>query len=103
MCNLCDKVIAAKVVVSPHINRTGCLDSLLTVRDTGTGITNQDLPRIFDHFYRGRQSQEEEGAGLGLTIVQQLLLYCGGQIRVESQVGQGSQFHVQLPLYQGEA
>ncbi|MGD1907166.1 MAG: ATP-binding protein [Leptolyngbyaceae cyanobacterium] len=75
----------------------------LTVRDTGTGITNQDLPRIFDHFYRGRQSQEEEGAGLGLTIVQQLLLYCGGQIRVESQVGQGSQFHVQLPLYQGEA
>jgi two-component system phosphate regulon sensor histidine kinase PhoR len=73
----------------------------LTVRDTGTGIATQDLPRIFDHFYRGRQGQEEDGAGLGLTIVQQLLLYCGGQVAVESQVGQGSQFHVKLPLHRG--
>ncbi|NJN21967.1 MAG: histidine kinase [Leptolyngbya sp. RL_3_1] len=73
----------------------------VTVRDTGTGIAPQDLPHIFDHFYRGRQGQEEDGAGLGLTIVQQLLLYCGGKITVESQVGQGSQFHVQLPLHRG--
>jgi signal transduction histidine kinase len=75
----------------------------LTVRDTGTGIASQDLPLIFDHFYRGRHGQADDGAGLGLTIVQQLLLYCGGRIRVDSQVGQGSQFHVQLPLYRGEA
>ncbi len=73
----------------------------LTVRDTGTGITPQDLPRIFDHFYRGRHGQDDDGAGLGLTIVQQLLLYCGGQVSVDSHIGQGSQFHVQLPIYRG--
>lgn len=71
----------------------------LHVKDTGIGIPASELPRIFDHFYRGRQvNQEEEGAGLGLTIVQQLLLYCGGEVRVESQVGTGSHFQVLLPI-----
>ncbi|NJL86761.1 MAG: histidine kinase [Leptolyngbyaceae cyanobacterium SM1_1_3] len=74
----------------------------LQFRDTGAGIASADLPKIFDHFYRGRQisNGEAEGAGLGLTIVQQLLLYCGGSIKVESEVGQGSIFRVLLPIYQ---
>ncbi|WP_008310254.1 ATP-binding protein [Leptolyngbya sp. PCC 6406] len=69
----------------------------LTVRDTGAGIALQEIPLVFKHFYRGRHPQAEEGAGLGLTIVQQLLLYCGGQIRVESQPGTGTLFRILLP------
>lgn len=72
---------------------------LLNVKDTGVGIAANELPHIFDHFYRGRQpNQEEEGAGLGLTIVQQLLLHCGGSINVESQPNLGTHFKVRLPL-----
>jgi len=72
----------------------------INVRDTGTGISPSDLPRIFDHFYRGRNlpPEETEGAGLGLSIVQQLLMYCGGTIVVNSQVGRGSSFVVRLPV-----
>jgi two-component system phosphate regulon sensor histidine kinase PhoR len=70
------------------------------VRDTGTGITPGDLPHIFEHFYRGRNlpADETEGAGLGLSIVQQLLMYCGGTIVVNSQVGSGTSFVVRLPI-----
>jgi len=75
----------------------------LNVKDTGVGIPASELPHIFEHFYRGRQlNQEEEGAGLGLTIVQQLLLYCNGQISVESQPSMGTHFTVRLPLYHGD-
>jgi signal transduction histidine kinase len=70
---------------------------MLEIRDTGQGIAPQDISQIFNHFYRGRQTQDSDGAGLGLTIVQQLLLYCGGTIQVDSQVGNGSQFRVRLP------
>jgi two-component system phosphate regulon sensor histidine kinase PhoR len=70
---------------------------ILDVRDTGVGIPPQEISRIFDHFHRGRQAQEDDGAGLGLTIVQQLLLYCGGKVQVDSQPGTGTQFRVRLP------
>lgn len=75
----------------------------LEIRDTGVGISPTELPNIFDHFYRGRNlpSGETEGAGLGLSIVQQLLMYCGGSIVVNSQPGTGTTFRVKLPLYQG--
>jgi hypothetical protein len=77
--------------------------------DTGIGIAAHEIPRIFDIFYRGRSTiSENTGAGLGLTIVQQLLLRCGGSISVTSQVGAGSSFKVLLavasptaPLCQG--
>ena len=71
---------------------------VLNVKDTGIGIPPNELPHIFEHFYRGRQPGQEEGAGLGLTIVQQLLLYCGGQLSVESQPNMGTHFKVKLPL-----
>lgn len=72
----------------------------VNVKDTGIGIPQHELPHIFKHFYRGRQvNPEDEGAGLGLTIVQQLLLYCGGNISVDSQPEVGTHFKVKLPLY----
>lgn len=73
----------------------------LEFRDTGKGVPPQELPKIFDRFYRVRQTVDEDpgGAGLGLTIVQQLLLRCGGSISVKSQMGHGSTFKVLLPVY----
>jgi hypothetical protein len=67
--------------------------------DTGIGIATHEIPRIFDSFYRGRQTMgDNTGAGLGLTIVQQLLIRCGGSISVTSQLGVGSNFKVFLPI-----
>ncbi|HEY9887115.1 MAG TPA: ATP-binding protein [Candidatus Obscuribacterales bacterium] len=73
---------------------------IINIKDTGVGIPQNELPHIFEHFYRGRQAPpDEEGAGLGLSIVQQLLLYCGGDVSVESQPEVGTHFKVRLPLY----
>ncbi|BAU11183.1 two-component sensor histidine kinase [Leptolyngbya sp. NIES-3755] len=76
----------------------------LEFRDTGIGIAQNDIPKIFDRFYRIRQSTDEDmsGAGLGLTIVQKLLLHCGGSITVKSRIGEGSVFNVLLPLFRGQ-
>lgn len=74
----------------------------IEVRDTGTGIAASDIPKIFDRFYRVRQTssgEDSNGAGLGLSIVQQLLLKCGGSISVKSKLGEGSTFNVLLPVY----
>lgn len=72
----------------------------LEVRDTGIGIAPSEIPKIFDRFYRIRQVPDDSsGVGLGLTIVQQLLLHCGGSISVKSKVGEGSTFNVLLPIH----
>lgn len=73
---------------------------VLEVQDTGVGISSTDLPRIYDAFYRGKHvpNQESEGAGLGLTVVQQLLIRCGGSISVRSQLAQGTSFKIRLPI-----
>lgn len=72
----------------------------LEFRDTGIGIAPGEIPKIFDRFYRVRQGSEEySGAGLGLTIVQQLLLHLGGSISVKSRPEEGSVFNVLLPIH----
>lgn len=74
----------------------------IDVQDTGVGIAISEIPKIFNRFYRVRSQgvDDTSGAGLGLTIVQQLLLRCGGSITVNSRLGQGSTFSVLLPIYQ---
>jgi signal transduction histidine kinase len=72
-------------------------------RDTGIGIPDSEIPKIFDRFYRVRTvGDESTGAGLGLTIVQQLLLHCGGSISVKSKIGEGTTFNVLLPIHPTE-
>jgi signal transduction histidine kinase len=73
----------------------------LQVRDTGMGIEPDEQDKIFDRFYRGRQVTElgRPGAGLGLSIVKEIVTLHRGQISVESQPGQGSCFTVSLPLF----
>jgi two-component system phosphate regulon sensor histidine kinase PhoR len=77
----------------------GAGEALLEVSDTGIGIPQEALPRIFERFYRvdkGR-SREEGGTGLGLAIVKHVAQAHGGQIEVESRVGKGSTFRARLP------
>ena len=72
----------------------------LWVADTGEGIPGEDLPYLFDRFYRTDKSRTRStgGAGLGLPIARQLVRAHGGRIGVESQLGQGTRFTVALPV-----
>jgi two-component system phosphate regulon sensor histidine kinase PhoR len=70
------------------------------VRDTGIGIPEEDLPRLFERFYRVDKARSRElgGTGLGLSIVKHLVRAQGGDVRVESTPGRGSEFSFTLPV-----
>ena len=72
---------------------------VVTIRDEGSGIAQEDIPYIFDHFYRGDKSRDRKsgGSGLGLAIVKQLVEIHGGKVTVESILGKGATFQVWLP------
>jgi two-component system sensor histidine kinase BaeS len=70
----------------------------LKVQDNGDGIDPQDLPYIFDRFYRGDKARQQDGeSGLGLAIVRSIVEIHGGKITVESSLGQGAVFTIHLP------
>ena len=71
----------------------------IVVADTGVGIASEDLPHIFDRFYRVRNAQTHkiEGLGLGLSFVSWIVAAHGGEIHVESTPGQGTRFDIRLP------
>jgi signal transduction histidine kinase len=72
----------------------------VTVSDTGEGIRGEDLPHVFERFYRGdaaRSRARGTGAGLGLAIARGIVRAHGGEIQVQSQVGKGTQFTFHLP------
>ena len=75
-------------------------DALLEVADTGIGIAAEDVPRVFTRFWRGEKSRSRDtgGAGIGLSIVKELVQAHGGSVAVESTPGEGSVFRVELPL-----
>jgi len=70
----------------------------LAVSDTGSGIPADDLPHVFERYYRGRTSPRRGGMGLGLSIAYWIAEEHGGRIVVESEMGKGSTFTVWLPL-----
>lgn len=68
------------------------------VRDTGIGIPEEEVPRIFNKYFRSRAARGFKGTGLGLTISKAIVEAHGGRISVESEAGKGSLFCVSLPL-----
>jgi heavy metal sensor kinase len=73
---------------------------LVSISDTGTGIPEEDLPFIFDRFYRANTIRDkvEEGTGLGLSIVKSIIDIHGGSVSVKSEVGTGTTFSIKLPI-----
>jgi PAS domain S-box-containing protein len=71
----------------------------LTVRDTGVGIPTHELPRLFERFHRieGQRGRTQEGTGIGLALVQELVRLHGGTVSAESEVGRGTCFTVSIP------
>lgn len=82
-----------QIRIRNHSNKT-----LLEVQDHGKGIDPKDHDRIFQQFERAIHANEVSGLGLGLFIVKQIILAHGGKIWVESSLGEGSNFKVELPL-----
>jgi len=74
----------------------------IAIQDTGVGIAQQDVPHIFDRFYQvdASSTRAGEGSGIGLAHTQELMRLMSGTIRVESKVGGGSTFTIQLPIIQ---
>ncbi len=69
----------------------------ISIRDNGKGISKEDLPHLFSRFYRGEDSQNVSGYGLGLAIAKAILRAHGGDIAVESQPGKGTLFTLSFP------
>jgi two-component system, OmpR family, phosphate regulon sensor histidine kinase PhoR len=72
----------------------------ITITDAGVGIPSEDLPRIFERFYRvdKARSRDVGGTGLGLLIVKHVVEQMGGSVAVESRLGDGSRFTIVVPL-----
>lgn len=75
-----------------HTNGT-----VISIKDHGVGISSDELPRIFERFYRGSNSHRQEGSGLGLSVVQLLADAMGARIEVNSTLGEGSCFSLHWP------
>jgi len=82
-------LVAAAVTAAPDT-----ID--VAIRDTGEGILPEDLPHIFERFYRGRQDDGRAGAGLGLALTKELTEAMGGTVEAASTPGEGSCFVVHL-------
>lgn len=77
--------------------------AVLTIRDSGTGIPSHELPKLFERFHRieGARGRSIEGSGIGLALVQELVRFHEGSVKVESVEGQGTTFAVSIPLGNG--
>ncbi len=86
-----------EIRVSLSCDKTG---AFLTVKDTGTGIPERDLPHLFERFSRieGARRRSHEGSGIGLALVHELVDMHGGTIDVESKFGEGTSFRVHVPF-----
>ena len=76
----------------------------IIVRDTGIGIEEEDIPRIFERFYRvdKARSRKVGGTGLGLAIVKHIVMNFNGKIEIKSKLGEGTDFVIEIPINKGE-
>jgi two-component system sensor histidine kinase VicK len=87
-----------EVAVIPYIREGDGGVVEISVRDTGIGIAEEDIERIFEPFYRGKNVDAETGMGLGLSFVKEVVDLHGGKILVQSELGKGSIFSLLLPI-----
>lgn len=69
------------------------------IKDTGEGMDKETLSHIFEPFYQGESARQDIGTGVGLTLVKQIIDAVEGEISVESEVGKGTTFHLNLPIH----
>jgi signal transduction histidine kinase len=99
-------VLGNAIKYSPHGKdvgitvRTDGKDILIEVVDNGHGIAPEDVKRIFEKFYRvpRAESADQQGTGLGLTLVREIMESHGGQVTAQSELGRGSTFTLRLPI-----
>jgi two-component system sensor histidine kinase MprB len=99
--NLIDNAVKYSPPGQPVV--VGLRGTQLTVRDHGPGICAEDLPHIFDRFYRGAEARGRPGSGLGLAIVRQVVEQHGGSIAAEAAPGGGTLMRVCLPAAEAVA
>jgi two-component system sensor histidine kinase/response regulator len=86
--------VGGKVMVSAGTEADGVV---ITVADNGVGIAPEDLPFVFDGFYRGKTAAAETGVGLGLALARRIVEAHDGTVSVESELGKGTTFFIKLP------
>jgi Signal transduction histidine kinase len=85
--------------VNIKVNENDLKEAVITIIDTGPGISPGELQKIFERFYRGDFSRSSgKGFGLGLAIAKEIVEAHGGRIEVESEIGKGSAFKIMIPL-----
>ncbi len=100
--NLLDNAIKytpSRGTISVSLSEDDKKYAVITVKDTGIGISSSDLPRIFDRFYRCDQSRSQTGIGLGLSLARAIARAHGGDIKATSHLNQGSIFTATLPRF----
>lgn len=85
-----------KITISPKITENWVQ---IAVTDTGVGIAQEDIPRVFCRFFSGREDQREN-SGIGLTIVKTIIEEMGGEVTVDSTLGKGACFTIKIPVYE---
>lgn len=88
-------------VVDIHAGLMDAREFFIEISDNGRGIGEEDRPRIFDKYYRGRESRKKKGTGLGLAIVKAVVEAHSGRVEVRSAKGEGSTFTIILPVKPG--
>ncbi|MBN1345493.1 MAG: heavy metal sensor histidine kinase [Phycisphaerae bacterium] len=103
--NLIDNAIKYSQAPATIDVTLACLDgaATITVRDTGPGIAPNDLPRVFDRFYRSDKARTSPGTGLGLAIAQWIAHAHGGTIEITGDLGKGTTAKVHLPIPPAQA
>jgi signal transduction histidine kinase len=96
--NACKYSQPGTPIVVTIARRDGC--AWLSVEDSGRGIAREDLPRVFEPFFRSspNSSDRVSGVGLGLSVVQRIAKAFGGTVAVESEFGRWSRFEASFPL-----
>jgi signal transduction histidine kinase len=87
-----------EVAVMAYLNKRGTGVMEISIKDNGIGICKEDLEKIFEPYYRGKNISTEEGKGIGLSFVKEVIELHGGKILVQSEPNKGSTFSILLPI-----